>query len=252
MMSTSDSPIIVDDGRSGVVRVSMRGVATRNRLDPEMVEAVASVLDEAESRSGVAVFVLTSAVPDFCTGMALGDAHREQWREAIAAMRTLLWRLSESSLITVAVVDGPAVGGGVGLAAACDHVIAGPGASFRMTEVLLGLIPAAILPCVARRVGQHRAFSLALTAREISGRDTHTIGLADEWTTDTDAALRRLLILLRSAGPGALQALKRYRARLFGAPGADGELLREVLGERMSDPRVGQRLRMLQSQGLLP
>jgi polyketide biosynthesis enoyl-CoA hydratase PksH len=242
---------LIEHAGPGIVRVTLRSPGTRNRLDGTMLDGILGALDRAET-AGLRAFVLDAEGPDFCSGLALSGSTGQQWRSGTANVRRLLVGLSRSPLVTVALVNGIASGGGVGLAAACDHVIAGPDAVFRMTEVRLGLIPAVILPVVAARTGRQTAFTLALTARALSGHDAAELGLADEAASGPEEALRKLLTALRSADPGALRALKNYRTRLFGTPSADPELVFEALGERMADPRVRARIDRLSEQGALP
>ncbi|MFJ8535828.1 enoyl-CoA hydratase-related protein [Streptomyces sp. NPDC093591] len=242
------SRIAVDRSRPPVVRVTLDSEATGNRLDEPMLAELTAVLDEAEATPGVRVFVLDAVGDTFCAGWAL-DALESAWRERIAAVGGLLTRLMASPLITIASVDGAALGGGVGLAAACDQVVVGEHATFRMTEVLLGLIPAAILPVVARRVGGHRAYGLALTARELSGPEAVEAGLADR--QGGKAGLRRILLALRAADPAALVALKQYYAELVPAPAQQEELFIEALGRRLADPQVHRRLAEFREQGLI-
>lgn len=242
---------LIERAGAGIVRLTLHGPDTRNRLDATMLGGILDGLDRAET-AGLRALVLDADGPDFCSGLALSGPTGEQWQSGISTVRRLLIRLSRSPLVVVALVNGITSGGGVGLAAACDHVIAGPGAVFRMTEIRLGLIPAVILPVVAARTGRQTAFTLALTARALSGRDAAELGLADEAVADPEDALRKLLTALRSADPGALRALKDYRTRLFGTPSADPGLVTEALGERMADPRVRARIDRLSEQGALP
>lgn len=242
----------VDETRPPFVLATMDAAATRNRLGEAMVAQLTEALGRAERNPGTKVFALRAAGDTFCSGLALSDIGQASWRPRVAAVRNLLTRLMSSDLITVACVDGPATGGGVGLATACDQVIVGRQGGFRMTEVLLGLVPAVVLPVVARRVGEQRAFSLALSAREVRGAEAVRLGLADDWSEDAAEGLRHLLIRLHGADHGAVRALKRYRRELF-APVPDREdLMERVLDQRLSDPQARERLARFAGQGLLP
>ncbi|WP_220472522.1 enoyl-CoA hydratase/isomerase family protein [Streptomyces pristinaespiralis] len=126
MALTAPAPLRVDTGRPPLVRATLDTPATRNRLDDDMLTALTGALTAAEAAEGAEVFVLDATGDSFCSGIALGEADRDGWRPRLTAVHHLLQRLADSPLVTVAVVDGAATGGGVGLAAACDHVIAGP------------------------------------------------------------------------------------------------------------------------------
>ena len=246
---TMTSAVMVNESRSGIVRVTLDHSVAGNRLDLPTTTAIMEGLDLAECAAGAGVFVLDATGETFCSGLALNSVDGQEWRPLVVAIGRLLARLAESALVTVAVVDGAAEGGGVGLAASCDRVIAGPRVSFRMTEVLLGLVPALVLPVVARRTGAHRAYSLALTAEQVSSRAAYELGLADVSCADPDSELRRTLRRLRAADTAALRALKRYYAELpdLGLSVHGG--VPAVLEERLADPGTHARLRLLRSAG---
>ncbi len=242
--------VVVDDSRPFAVQVLMDSPTTRNRLDDRLLDDLVAAVDRAEATPGARALVLKAAGDTYCSGLSLGDLDHADWQGRITAIATLLRRLTTSPLVTIAVVGGAALGGGVGLAAACDQVIAHPDATFQMTEVLLGLVPAAILPVVARRVGEQRAFSMALTARRVPGAEAVDLGLADR--LGGAAELRSLLVALRGTAPATARALKDYRRRLFPtAPGTE-ELVMQVLTERFADPLTRGRLDRLRDNGLVP
>ncbi|WP_116041221.1 enoyl-CoA hydratase-related protein [Amycolatopsis palatopharyngis] len=237
----------LDITRPPVARLTLSCPDTHNRLSEEMLTELGDALADAESTAAVQVLVLAAGGDTFCAGMEL-DAIETTWRRLIVALGDLLHRIATSRLVTIALVEGAALGGGVGLLAACDQVVAGERATFRMTEVLLGLVPAAVLPVLARRTGHHSAFGLALTARELSGAEAVSMGLADVY--GDEAELRRILRKLRAADPSALLALKEYYAELA-PPVRRDELIMEVLGRRLADQAVHERLSGLRKQGLI-
>lgn len=158
------APAALDETDRRVLRVTLTKPAERNRLSADLVTATTGALDRAEAGEHTRFFVLDAIGPTFCAGADLGDPSDQRWRLDLAPARELLARLRGSRLVTIAVVDGAAIGGGVGVAAACDQVIVGRKARFRLTEVLLGLLPAMVLPVLAERIGVHRAYTMALTA----------------------------------------------------------------------------------------
>jgi 3-carboxymethyl-3-hydroxy-acyl-[acp] dehydratase len=249
--------VVVDTSLPHVVRATLDSPSVTNCLGEPAVASITQAIDQAEADPDAHVFVVAARGDTFCAGMPLGDPTSDNWRPDPTPAWTLITRLMGSRLVTVAVVDGAAIGGGVGLAVACDQVIVGPRGSFRLTEVLLGLIPAIVLPILAQRVGAHRAFTLALTAEEIPAQQAVHIGLADRWSCDPDDELRRLLTQLRRVDGATLRALKRYRAQLRSAPIdnlanldnldnlANLDLVTnasEAFYERLNDPRTRQRL----------
>ncbi len=161
-------------------------------------------------------------------------------------------RLRHARIVTVALVDGEAVGGGVALAAACDLVIAGEHASFRFTEALLGLVPGMAIPFVADRVGQQHAFRMALTACRVGAPEAARIGLADVVCARAGDGARPLLVQLRRVTPDTVRALKGLRSQLFGKPAWLGEAAAKASLDRLTDPAVTARLDGLRAAGVLP
>jgi isohexenylglutaconyl-CoA hydratase len=195
--------------------------ATRNALTENMAADLLQALDRAEGQPATRAVVLRGAGANFCSG---GDFTR--FRELMAkpapktgpdpiatynrAFGSLLQRLSGAQVVTIAVVEGAAMGGGVGLAACCDFLIAAGRAQFGMPEATLGLPPAQIAPFVAARIGEGAAMRLMLTGRRIKAPEALACGLADE-VHEGDALDERLHALLTELGraePAALRSIK--------------------------------------------
>ncbi len=229
-----------------------------NTIDAALLTGLLAALDDAEGDDGCRVFVLAATGTDFCAGMDLTDPAPEvSVREASATEEelpywTLLRRLATGPLLTVALVDGAATAGGVGLAAACDLVLAGSQARFRLTEVLLGLLPAMALPFVARRTGEQQAFRLALTAAELDADAAVRIGLADQVATSAEDLLRPTLVSARRVDRGTTAALKRYRDDVFPSTRQAAVIAQRAFAERLADPAVARRMAELRLGGLLP
>ncbi|MBB1242383.1 enoyl-CoA hydratase/isomerase family protein [Streptomyces durbertensis] len=244
--------VVVSRGRD-LLRVEMARPRQRNPIDDTLLTELAAALDEAEADPGCRVLVLGARGADFCSGTDLsgdrpvpGDglaagAELPYWR--------LLDRLTRSELVTVAVVDGRATAGGVGLAAACDLVVAGERASFRLTEMLVGLVPAMALPFVARRVGEQRAFAATLRAEEFDSEAARAAGLADLVGADAERVLRPLLAALGRTDRATTAALKRYRARLFPRDERLGHDASHLLLERFAAPGTRALLDRAQEAG---
>jgi polyketide biosynthesis enoyl-CoA hydratase PksH len=255
---------LVDLDVSGpLARATMQSRSTRNSLDAAMVAELHAALSKAERSSEARGLVLSATGPDFCTGMrmqpetpspneASQDASPHGWETDIAATKAFLTDLGSSPLITIAVVDGAAIGGGVGLAAACDHVIAGPAASFRLTETLWGLVPALIFPLIGHRTGAQQAFTLALTNQAIDGEQAAAIGLADQFCADTADALRRFARNLGRSDAGAARALKQHYRALYPVEVDPRGTSTRLLLERLAAPAFQERTTRLRSLGVLP
>ncbi|MFJ1751554.1 enoyl-CoA hydratase/isomerase family protein [Kitasatospora sp. NPDC088134] len=246
---TPPGPVSLTDG-PGYLTALLDSPDTRNPLSAALVDALLRAVEEAQRRPGCHALVIRAAGPAFCTGLPLAPG-RAPWHRG-ATPWDLFEKLADSAVPTVAVVDGEATGGGTALAAACDLVIAAPGARWRLTEGLLGLVPAMALPFLARRIGPQRALTLVLTAEEIDAPTAERLGLADRLAADPDTELRRCLRDLRRLPPGTVGALKRYRRRAFPWPPDLGAAAAALLDERLASPETRTRLAGLTPPGSTP
>ncbi len=124
-----------------------------------------------------------------------------------------LWlRLANGPFVSLAVARGRVNAGGVGLAAACDIVLADGTASFGLSEMLFGLFPACVLPFLIRRVGAQRAHYLTLTTQPVDAAQALAWGLVDAVEDPVEGLLRRHLVRLRRLGKPAIGRYKRHRA----------------------------------------
>ena len=196
------------------------GDASAVMLDPPGVAALGQLLDEAEATPRCRVLVFESQPGQFCRGMDLGFlvAHAgEDQIDTLRAHARCMEQLRASSKTVICVVDGEAIGGGVGLAAAADLVLASGRASFALPECVFGLIPAIVLPLLAERMPIQKARALTISGRKLSAEGAHSLGLVDELVEDPDkleARLRRILKQLLRISPRAVAALKRFSAEL--------------------------------------
>ena len=207
--------------RGAFVFATLDAQATRNALSDVMVAGLNDAIALAGSRPETRALVIRGAGGTFCAG---GDFSR--FRELMASAKpaegpdpvavfnrgfgAMLERLQTCPVATIAVVEGAAMGGGVGLAAACDFVLASSTAQFGMPEVTLGLPPAQIAPFVAARLGHGAALRLMLTGRRITAAQALACGLADEVLEPValNERANALLVELGRAEPAALRATK--------------------------------------------
>lgn len=211
-----DSPVwrawLVPD-RDGVVALGGPGIAALEQL-----------LVRAQAETHCRALVLASEGGEFCRGMdltSLTHGNAVERHEAIAGFARCLGLLRWLRVPSLCVIEGAALGGGVGLVAACDLVLASRAASFALPELLLGLIPAVVLPVIAERLGLARARRLALTGDTVTASAALQIGLVDELAEDTSLALAaRLKRVLRSS-PAAIARLRTFSAEIADLPLAE-------------------------------
>lgn len=154
------------------------------RLDPDTVRGLREAAVGARD-----VLVLEGADGRFCLGM---DFAGEPTREGLAAFAAALRALLLCPVPTLAIVDGPAYGGGLGVAAACDVVLASERARFALPEALYGLAPAIIRPALLRRLTPGALAMMVTTCASRDVHDAHRLGLVDEIGTDPRPIVRNL------------------------------------------------------------
>jgi enoyl-CoA hydratase/carnithine racemase len=185
-------------------------VAVPEALNLETVRNLSSALAAAFADRNSAVVVLTGGERVFCKGLDWNASIAEDdprasvktfahCLETVTGMRGIATGASAKPVI--AFVRGEVAGGGVGLVAACDGVLAAPDATFTLPELLFGLTPAVIFPYVAQRVPAQKLRWLALTAATLTAKDALKLGLVDE-------------VCSRANAPGLLRSWIRRLRRL--------------------------------------
>lgn len=212
---------------SGIGWITLDRPEVRNALNGELMEAIGEAVDALEADPSVRALVLAGAGPAFCAGADLrgmrtsressDDVNRADARR----MGGLFHRIASCRKPVLARVHGPAIGGGVGLMAACDIVIAAESTRFQFSEVRLGIVPAVISPFCIRRLGAVTATRLFLTGEAIDARTALGHGLVDIVAVDADldAAVAKVCADLGKAGPQALVAAKQLVATVTGLQG---------------------------------
>jgi methylglutaconyl-CoA hydratase len=210
------SRILAQVDRDGIATVTLNRPEAHNAFDPEMVAELTACLRELGAGSAVRAVVLRGAGASFCAGADIGHMKRsasfaedQNFRDAQSAAR-MFHALNTLGKPTVAAVRGAVRGGGVGLVAACDVALAARDATFRLSEVKLGIIPAVISPYVIAAIGERMARRYMLTGEEFSAAEAARMGLVHEVVAedDLDSAIHRVLTQLHTSGPAAMAEIK--------------------------------------------
>lgn len=195
-----------------VLRVTLARPETRNAFDVALIAELAEAFVDVGTARAV---VLSGDGPSFCAGAdvewmrASVDLDREANVADATALRRMLDAIDTCPAPVVAVVHGHALGGGVGLVAVADVVLADPRTVFAFSEVKLGIVPAVISPFALRKIGESAARRYFVTGERFDAETALRIGLVHEIATDLDGTLERLLGELRTAGPRAARHAKR-------------------------------------------
>lgn len=231
-------------------------------LDVWSTSELADSVERAISRPG-GVILLAGADGTFCRGidftalLAAEDAGalEVECARSVSAFVRCVWLIHSCGKPVVAAVDGETLAGGVGLAAACDLVVATERSTFGMPETLFGLIPAITLPVLLERMTPQKARLVTMTASSYGAAEAQAMGLVDV-VTSAEALEPTVRAHARSfvrASPDAVGALKRFCADLVFPEGRavlerGGEMTRTLLQRE----HVGQAIREFMAGGRLP
>lgn len=219
----------------GVHHLVLDRPQVRNAFDPGLRTAL---LDTLAALAGAPprLLILSGAGPIFCAGADL--AHMAHLAEAARrgdagpnradaeGLSALFRTLAAFPAPTLALVRGAALGGGLGLVACCDLVVAEAEARFATSEVRLGLVPGTIGPYVLRRLGPSHAAPLLLSGARIDGREAHRLGLVHRLALpgeDLEAVALHLVRDLLQAAPGAARRTKALMLQACPLPGPELE-----------------------------
>ena len=213
----------------GVAQVTMARPAVFNAFDEAMIGELDAAFAQLEADTAVRVIVLAGDGRHFSAGadlqwMQRASAASLEWNLADARrFAAMLARIERCTKPTVARVQGAALGGGVGLACACDVAIAAENASFAVSEARFGILPAVIGPYVINAVGKRQARRLALTAERIGAAEALAIGLVSRVVAldALDGAVDETTAALLAGGPAAQCEIKQLFAQLEVGPVTD-------------------------------
>lgn len=206
---------------TGITLLTLNRAEKRNALSVELVQALLAALAAAEANPAQRVLILTGAGPVFCSGLDLAEAAEpDRAHQSADLIGQVLRRLSESRLVTIAVVQGAAVAGGAGLMSACDFAFAEESARIGYPETRRGLVAALVMTFLRRQLRERDARRLLLTGELVSGRHAEVIGLVNEALPAEQlmpTALHTAAGVLQG-GPEAVVRTKQLLAQLWPAP----------------------------------
>lgn len=226
--------IVMDDGDGG------------NRLTPKLLDALINAVEDHVDNPEVRFILLRSRGAHFCHGMDLetylANSDRKALEREVASYAALLLSLNDCPKTTLAVLEGSVKAGGVGLASACDIVIASEEVVFELSEAYWGLIPANVIPyLLTRRISPKRAAYLVQTAAAVKARDALTLGLIEEVhpKIEMERAVRRIGRRLSRVSPTATSQYKAFVADIQDSPMVErGKIAVRRLVQIASNPQI--------------
>jgi methylglutaconyl-CoA hydratase len=235
-----------------VTRIDADGNATvmlnrpevHNAFDPAMTRLLTAALKKLDTDPKVRAVVLLGAGQSFCAGADIGHMKagatfsRTQNYKAAQESARMFHAIYHLSKPTIACIHGAVRGGGLGLVAACDIALAARTATFRLSEVKIGIVPAMISPYVIAAIGQRQARRYFISGEEFDAAEAWRIGLVHD-IVEPEAladAVGAMLRQLYSSGPKAMAAAKKL-VGLSAHAAIDKRLLDET-SRRIADIRA--------------
>ena len=237
-MTSTFETIRLETNQRGIARLTLNRPEKHNAFNATMIREIASAAATLAVDQSVRAVVLSAMGKSFCAGGDLAwmqsqvDASRTARLAEASRLAAMLRLLDELPKLLIGVIEGPAFGGGVGLASVCDIVLASPGATFALSETRLGLIPATIAPFVVRRIGLASVRRFALNARPFPVEEAFAMRLVSEIHPPHELAeaLDRQLDLVLACAPGAIADAKHLFRKA-----ASGQLDEAAAVEALAD-----------------
>ena len=216
-MGKRDYKTILFELKDRTVHVSFNRPDVHNAFNATMIAELDDAFTEIENDKTIRVAVMTGIGKSFCAGADINWMREiihysfEQNLEESLHLTDLLHKIYTLPKPTLAMVNGAAIGGGTGFISACDIAIASDQARFGLSEVKIGLVPAAISPYVIRKIGESKAREYFLTGKRISAQKACEIGLLNEAVPPDklEGKVEEIVSLLLTSGPEALASCKQ-------------------------------------------
>lgn len=228
-----------------VARVAFNRPEVHNAFNATMIAELAEAFERLKEDETVRVIILTGEGPSFCAGADINwmreiiDYSYEQNLRESLHLAGALHRLYSLPKPTVAMVNGTTIGGGNGFVSACDIAVAAEEAQFGLSEVKIGLVPAAISPYVIRKIGESKAREYFLTGKRIPAQKAQEIGLVNEVVPlkQLENTVEDLVDLLLTSGPEALSNCKEL---IFRVPQLSLEEAKEFTARMIANLRISE------------
>ncbi|MCO4754857.1 MAG: enoyl-CoA hydratase/isomerase family protein [Bacteriovoracaceae bacterium] len=229
----------------GVATVTLNRPEIHNAFNDKLIEELRHVFFELNQNIQCRLAILTGEGKSFCAGADLNwmksmvEYSKSQNIEDSRKLAKMFETIDNFSKPLIGKVNGHALGGGVGLAAVCDYVLASERAKFGFTEARLGLVPAVISPFCINKIGVSNARAWFLSGELFNTQKAFEMGLVHEVCSleELDTRLESLIKSFLKAGPSAAVASKALIKNVTSLPGAD---IQEYTLERIAELRVSE------------
>ena len=211
-------PVVVVEKQPQITTLTLNRPERRNALTIELMTELVAAIDDASNNPTQRVLILRGAGAGFCTGMDLNEtADQSKAHESGGMVAKMLLALSQTRLITIAVVHGAAVAGGAGIMSACDFVVAAEGTKIGYPEAKRGLVAGLVMTFLRRQVRERDIRELLFTADLIDAARAKEIGLVNRVVppSELEAETQKIVAAVLQGAPGALMNAKRLMEQLW-------------------------------------
>ncbi len=239
----TDQLAIASIDSNGVARITMNRPEVRNAFNNESLDLLCNLMGQLTNNDAVRVIVITGAGNSFCAGAdlnmmrAAAQYSASENKDDARRLAHMLEAFYDSPKPTIALINGPALGGAIGIIAACDIAIASDEAFYGLTEARVGLIPGIISPFVVEAIGARQARRFFLTGERFNGETAKNIGLVHKLVKadQLEISLAHTVKDILGCGPEALEKSKQLIKAVAGKP--IGTETREDTAERIAERR---------------
>ena len=239
-----NSAILIHKDPRGVGNVTLNRADVHNAFDDVLIKDLTNAIQAFEQDDSVRVICLRSTGKSFSAGADLnwmkrmaGYSWQQNYQDSLG-LATLMQTLASTTKPTIGVIQGAAFGGGVGLVACCDIALASDKASFCLSEVKLGLIPAVISPYVIAAIGERAAKRYFVTAERFNADTALRLGLVHELfeAEQLESEAEKIIDAILANGPVAVYEAKKLIAKVANQP-IEEEIIR-FTAQKISDIRA--------------
>jgi len=242
----SEESILINKRSNGIGTITLNRAELHNAFDDKVITELTNAITNLELDNDIRIIVLAAKGKSFSAGADLNWMKRmagyswEQNYQDSLQLASLMQTIHNCRKTTVAIVQGAAFGGGVGLVACCDIVLASEKSIYCLSEVKLGLIPSVISPYVVKAIGERNAKRLFVTAEKFKANEALQMGLihkvydADELNDKAEDYLQKVL----ANGPRAMRQAKELVNLVYNQPIGE-EIIRDT-AQRIADIRASQ------------
>jgi methylglutaconyl-CoA hydratase len=213
----NDNQLIIQETSNDLCNIWLNRPEKGNAINISLIRELNRILQETNESNQIQFVIIGGSGKNFCSGADLqwmkqaGELNYEDNLKESLELAELYHQIFYSSKIFICRITGACFGGGIGLAAVCDFVLASDDSTYAFSEVKLGLVPATIAPYVIHRTGRHKAKQVMLTGENLSAKEMSDLGIVDFVieNNNIDEELDKLITNLRLGGRKAQQNIKR-------------------------------------------